>query len=111
MAWNAEKRLDQLIDWSQMKFKAKKSRSCTFRKGKHVEVRYTIAGEPIPTIREQPVKCLGRMYKGNLSDRGQGVEIFKEATNSLKEIDHAKLRESSSYGVCNLDCIQYCSGH
>ena len=71
------KRLDQLIDWSRMKFKAKKSRSCTFRKGKQVEVRYTIAGEPIPTI-EQPVKSLGRMYKGNLSDRGQGVSSYRE---------------------------------
>ena len=74
-----------------MKFQEKKSRSCTFRKGKQVEVRYTIAGEPIPTIREQPVKSLGRMYKGNLSDRGQGMEIFKQATDSLKEIDHTKL--------------------
>ena len=96
------KRLDQLIDWSRMKFKAKKSRSCTFRKGKQVEVRYTIAGEPIPTVREQPVKSLGRMYKGNLSDRGQGVEIFKEATNSLKEIDHAKLP-----GKFKLWCLQF----
>ena len=84
-------RLDELIAWSRMKFKAKKSRSCTFRKGKQIEVRYTIAGEPIPTVREQPVKSLGRMYKENLSDRGQGVEIFNQATDSLKEIDHAKL--------------------
>ena len=42
------------------------------------------------------------MYKGNLSDRGQGVEIFKEATDSLKEIDHAKLP-----GKFKLWCLQF----
>ena len=95
-------RLDELIAWSRMKFKAKKSRSCTFRKGNQIEVRYTIAGEPIPTVREQPVKSLGRMYKENLSDRGQGVEIFNQATDSLKEIDHAKLP-----GKFKLWCLQF----
>ena len=74
-----------------MEFKAKKSRSCTFRKGRKVEVRYTIAGEPIPMVRKQPVKRLGWMYKGNLGDRGQGVEIFNQATDGLKSIDHAEL--------------------
>ena len=56
-------RLDELIAWYQMKFKAKKSRSCTFRKARQVEVRYTIVGEPISTVRKQPVNSLGRMYK------------------------------------------------
>ena len=94
-------RLDELIAWSRMKFKAKKSRSCTFRKGKQTEVRYTIAGEPIPTVKEQPVKSLGRMYKGNLSDRGQGVEIYNQAIEGLKNIDHAKLP-----GKFKLWCLQ-----
>jgi len=78
-------RLDELIDWSRMKFKAKKSRSCTFRNGRQVEARYMIAGEPIPTVREEPVKSLGRMYRGNLNDRGQGVEIFNQATEKKKK--------------------------
>ena len=95
-------RLDELIGWSRMKFKAKKSRSCTFRKGRQTEVRYTIAGDPIPTVQEQPVKSLGRMYKGNLSDRSQGVEIFNQAKEGLESIDHSKLS-----GKFKLWCLQF----
>ena len=58
-------RLDELVAWSRMRFKAKKSRSLTFRKG--------IAGEPMPMVKEKSVKSLGRWYKGSLSDKSQGV--------------------------------------
>lgn len=43
-----------------MKFKAKKSRSRTIASEKQKEVRYTIAGENIPTVKEEPLKSLGR---------------------------------------------------
>ena len=45
-----------------MKFKAKKSRSRTIVSEKQKEVRYTIAGETIPTVKEEPVKSLGCWY-------------------------------------------------
>ena len=53
-------RQEDLIKWSRMKFKAKKSRSRTIASEKQKEVRYTIAGENIPTVKEEPVKSLGR---------------------------------------------------
>ena len=52
-------RLDTLITWSRMKFKAKKSRSFTFRRGKQVQVKFQIGKENIPTVKQQPVKSLG----------------------------------------------------
>ena len=95
-------RLDDLISWSRMKFKAKKSRSCTFKKGKQKEVRYTIARDPIPTVKEEPVKSFGRLYYGNLPDKSQGIEIFNQAKEGLVSIDHSKLP-----GKLKLWCLQF----
>ena len=84
-------KIDRLITWSRMKFKAKKSRSCTLIKGKAKEFHFNIAGERIPTVKEQPVKSLGRWYGSDLSDRHKGIEIFKQAEDRLKAIDKTKL--------------------
>ena len=84
-------RLDELVAWSRMRFKAKKSRSLTFRKGVQKQVRFQIAGEPMPTVKEQPVKSLGRWYKGSLSDKSQGVEIAEKAEECLRQIQRSKL--------------------
>ena len=50
------KRLDDLITWSRMRFKVKKSQSLTFVKGRQRPVKFVIAGERMPTIKEKPVK-------------------------------------------------------
>ena len=62
-------RLNELVTWSRMKFKAKKSRSLTILKGKQKQQKFTIAGEQMPTVKDQPVKSLGRRYEGTLSDK------------------------------------------
>ena len=85
------KRLDDLIVWSRMNFKASKSRSVTLEKGKQKEVRYQIGGEEIPTIKEKPVKSLGRWYKDNLSDKSQGKEVQELAETGLRSIDATNL--------------------
>ena len=84
-------RLDELIAWSRMKFKAKKSRSATLRKGVQREVRYFIGGQPIPTVKEKPVKSLGRLYQKSLSDRNHGQLIQQSAEAGLKAIDKTSL--------------------
>ena len=56
-------RLEELIIWARMRFKPKKSRRLTIRKGRVVPQRFRIAGEDIPTVKEQPVKSLSRMYE------------------------------------------------
>ncbi|XP_035826308.1 uncharacterized protein LOC106012167 [Aplysia californica] len=95
-------RLDKLITWARMKFKAKKSRSLTINKGKQKQLKFTIAGEQMPTVKEQPVKSLGRWYSGTLSDRSQGVEIMMQAENGLKAIDQTKLP-----GKHKIWCLQF----
>ena len=85
------RRLDELITWTRMKFKAKKSRSCTIIKGKVKETHYRIAGERIPTVKEEPVKSLGRWYEDGLSDRHKGMEIYRQAEDALKSINKTKL--------------------
>ena len=95
-------RLDELITWSRMKFKAKKSRSLTIQKGRQKQQKFTIAGEQMPTVKEQPVKSLGRWYAGTLSDRSRGVAIMKQAEDGLKAIDQTKLP-----GKYKLWCLQF----
>ena len=85
------KRLDDSITWSRMRFKAKNSRSATIIKGKQKEVKYRIGGEEIPTVKEKPVKSLGRWYKDGLSDKCLGVEIQKMAEGGLRVIDNTPL--------------------
>ena len=95
-------RLDELITWSRMRFKAKKSRSLTFSKGRQKQKRFKIAGEDIPTVKEKPVKSLGRWYADSLSDKGRGVEIMKQAEEGLQKIDESKLP-----GKYKIWCLQF----
>ena len=95
-------RLDELVTWSRMKFKAKKSRSLSIQNGKQKQQKFTIAGEQMPTVKEQPVKSLGRWYAGTLSDRSRGVAIMKQAEDGLKAIDRTKLP-----GKYKIWCLQF----
>ena len=96
------KRLDDLITWSRMKFKAKKSRSCSLREGKMKQIKFSIAGDPMPTVKEKPVKSLGRWYAGNLTDRSRGVEVYNQALEGLASIEHSNLA-----GKFKLWCLQF----
>ena len=44
-------------------------------------------GDKIPTVREKPVKSLGRLYSIPLTDRHRGTEVQKVAVKGLKSID------------------------
>ena len=99
---NVLSRLDELITWSRMRFKAKKSRSLTFVKGRQKQIKFKIAGENMPTVKEKPVKSLGRWYAGTLSDKGRGIEVMKQAEEGLKKIDESKLP-----GKYKIWCLQF----
>ena len=71
-------KLEELISWTRMRFKAKESWSVSFRKGKMVGKRFQVNGEEIPLVSEQGVKSLGRWYESNLSDRHYGVRIQEQ---------------------------------
>ena len=92
----------KLITWSRMKFKAKKSRSLTIHKAKQRQQKFTIAGGQMPTVKEQPVKSLGRWYAGTLSDRSQNVATMQQAEDGLKAIDQTKLP-----GKHKIWCLQF----
>ena len=84
-------RLQELFTRCRMKAKPPKSRSLSIIKGNVTETRYFINGDPIPTVREEPVKSLGRLYKLPLTDRHWGLELEKTTTDSLRMIDKVDL--------------------
>ncbi|XP_014768063.1 uncharacterized protein LOC106867650 [Octopus bimaculoides] len=99
---NALLRLDELVRGSRMRFRAKKSRILTFVKGVQKEFKFRIAEESIPTVKEEPVKSLGRVYAGTLSDKSRGMEIKKQAEAGLSAIDNSKLP-----GNYKIWCLQF----
>ena len=84
-------KLQELFTRCRMKVKPKKSRSLSIIKGRVKETRFYINNDPIPTVREEPVKSLGRWYKLPLTDRHCGKEIEHSAVESLKVIDKVDL--------------------
>ena len=73
---NIPTKLEELVDWSRMKFKTKKSRSLVLRKGKPVNIHLILCGEEIPSVQDQPVKSLGRWYTDELRDTKRAQNII-----------------------------------
>ncbi|KAI8482700.1 hypothetical protein Bbelb_395800 [Branchiostoma belcheri] len=84
-------RLEELTEWAGMKFKPSKSRSLSLRKGKISSRTFSVNGQTIPTLQEEPVKSLGRLYTSSLKDTTRGPEIIRQATSGLKCIDECDL--------------------
>ena len=76
-------RLNELFAWCRMKAKPKKCRSLSIVHGQVKEIHFSIGGDQIPTVKEQPVKSLGRWYSIPLTDRDRGTEIEKTAKEGL----------------------------
>ena len=56
------KGLKRNMTWARMYFKPAKSRSLVLKKGKVMEkVRFTVAGETIPTLSEKPIRAWARL--------------------------------------------------
>ena len=56
-------------------------------RGKQVETKFSVAGERMPTLREEPVKSLGRLYHGTLNNRSEGIRIQATAEDGLDKIE------------------------
>ena len=54
--------------WARMSFNARKSRSLVLKKGKIIEERFKHSGEFIPTIKQNPVKSLGKRFDDSQKD-------------------------------------------
>ena len=62
-------RPEKLIKWAKMKFKAKKSRSVGLKDGKPSErFKFRISCGAIPNVKDQPRKCLGKLFDKSLKD-------------------------------------------
>ena len=84
--------LDRLMEWCRMKFKPKKSRSLSIRKGKvDKDVYFNVGGQRIPTVSEEPVKSLGRWYDDTLKDTAQVKKTLVDAEEGLLKIDRCAL--------------------
>ena len=80
-------RYDNLFTWARMKAKPKKSRSLSLVGGPVREIHFKIGGDKTPTVKEKPVKSLGRLYSIPLTDRHRGTEVQKIALKGLRSID------------------------
>ena len=60
--------IENLISWARMSFNVRKLRSLVLKKGKIIEERFKLSGESIPTIKQNPVKSLGKRFDDSLKD-------------------------------------------
>ncbi|XP_035658193.1 uncharacterized protein LOC118403564 [Branchiostoma floridae] len=95
-------RLEELTAWAGMQFKPSNSRSLSLRKGKLSTRTFSVNGQKIPTIQEESVKSLGRLYTSNLNDKGRGEEVLEQACNGLQRIDKSELP-----GRLKMWCVQF----
>ena len=65
--------LQELFKWAAMKIKPSKCRSLSLLKGNCKEIKFSVSGNEIPTIREKSVKSLGRCYSLPLTDRHRKI--------------------------------------
>ena len=84
--------LERMVNWARMRFKPQKSRSLSITKGKVRDQRFSIAGEVIPTIKDNPIKCLGKRFDETLGDIENAEAVEKELGRWLKAIDNSDLQ-------------------
>ncbi len=90
-AENLLARLDELIEWARMKFKPRKSRSLLLERGKVSDHHFKLGEDTIPTLSEQPVKSLGRLYTEDLKDTKRVNELNEDLDSWLDKIEKCGL--------------------
>ena len=70
---------------------AKEEPSISLVLGTICNIHFSIGGNIIPTVREQAVKSLGRLYAFPLTDRHRGVEVQRTALEGLHAIEKSEL--------------------
>ena len=83
--------LQELFKWAAMKIKPSKCRSLSLLKGNCKEIKFSVSGNEIPTIREKSVKSLGRSYSLPYTDRHRWQELRTQLQNGFRSIDKCDL--------------------
>lgn len=69
------------ISWCRTIFKQKKFRSLSIVKGKMAARTFADAEQAIPSVMDEPVKTLGRVYDASLTDK-DAVQHIRETWKS-----------------------------
>ena len=83
-------RLQEFFKWA-MKIKPSKCRSSSLLKRNCKEIKFSIHGNKIPTIREKSIKSLGRCYTLPLTDHHCWQDLRKQLQDWLCSIDKCNL--------------------
>lgn len=86
--------LDNLAEkmrWAGLTVKPEKCRSLVIIKGEVSDKTPVIDGKPITSIKEKPIKYLGKKYNRTLTDKEQIEETIEEVKKSLKKIEKCKI--------------------
>ena len=85
-------KLNELTAWARMSFKPRKCRSLVIIKGKiEKNVKFKLGESNIPTVSEEPVKCLGKWYDGSLRDTENSRKTVQQLQEHLRKLEKAPL--------------------
>ena len=85
------RRLDEIATWGRLCFKPKKSRSLVIKKGKVHQASFSMQGDRIPTISDEPIKSLGKWFNATLQDKSTVKDIQVQLKAWLTRIDNTVL--------------------
>ena len=95
--------LEELLTWSRMKCKPKKSRSVVVKCEKVTDsIRFEVQGERIPTVSESPVKFLRKWFYSTKRHVDNTRKTKKQTVEWPKAIDKTELP-----GNFKVWCYQY----
>ncbi len=94
--------LEKRATWSRLQFKPEKSRSLSILKGKLTVKIFSIQGSEIPTIQEQGIQCLGKIYNSSLKDSSNLTNTKAQLNIWLKAIENSQL-----LGRFKVWCFEY----
>ena len=85
-----------------MKAKLKKSWSISLVRGTVCDIHFSIAGNIIPTVREQQVKSLGQLHTFPLTDRHRRVKYRGLSCRVFTPLRGVRFQESSRHGASSM---------
>ena len=84
--------LEDVVSWARMKFKPRKSRYMIIKKVQiSQQFQLKVQGEVIPSIVENPIKCLGKWFDDTLGDKNSIEMTQKQVKDWLKRTEDSGL--------------------
>lgn len=103
------KGLEKLILWARMNFNVAKSKSLVLKKGKTSERdRFKLSGEFIPTIKQNPIKNLGKRFDNTMKDSVAIQETKGILEVWLDKVDKSGLPSRRQAFIIMLFFPRYC---